>query len=327
MSDQIDSKQFRNALGRFATGVTVVTACDTEDGFVGTTASSFNSVSMDPPLILWSIDKGARSLPAYENAEYFVVNILAADQVSMSNHFARQQTDKFVDIDYNLNERGVPVLPGCSAVFHCKNRFQYEGGDHIIIVGEVEEFNASERNSLLFHGGAYAVSEKHPVTAPAGTQPDPEFRSFADDYLEYLLARSFYQMHQKMASVLKLQELDDLEFRILASLSGLGDCDISTLSHYTVLSESELAQPIQRLQTRGLLDTEPSRIFLTEEGHAKLLPLLAATRSNEAEALGTFSAQEALTLKSSLRRIIDWTSAVPGGIDEQQKSLKVSTTS
>ena len=79
MSDQLDTKQFRNALGRFATGVTVVTARDLGGGFVGTTASSFNSVSMDPPLILWSIDKGARSLPAYKDAEHFVVNVLAAD--------------------------------------------------------------------------------------------------------------------------------------------------------------------------------------------------------------------------------------------------------
>lgn len=323
MTDPMDSKMFRNALGRFATGVTVVTACDVDTGFVGTTASSFNSVSMDPPLILWSIDKGARSLPAYKNAEYFVVNVLAADQVAMSNHFARKQENKFIDIDYNLSQRGIPTLPGCSAVFHCKNRFQYEGGDHIIIVGEVEEFTASERNSLLFHGGAYAVSEKHPVTAPASVESDPNFRSFADDYLEYLLARSFYQMHQKMASVLQQQVLDDREFRILASLSGLEHCDMALLSHYTVLSQRELKQPILCLQERGLLVSEAGQIALTEAGHEKLAPLLAATRSIEAEALGTFSAQEALTLKSALRRIIDWTSAVPAGIDAGQQSLKV----
>jgi len=327
MSDQIDSNQFRNALGRFATGVTVVTASDLNDGFVGTTASSFNSVSMNPPLILWSIDKGARSLAAYQKAEHFVVNVLAADQVGMSNHFARQQEDKFVDIDYELNNRGVPVLPGCSAVFHCKNRFQYEGGDHVIIVGEVEEFTASERNSLLFHGGSYAVSEKHPVTAPAGAEPDPEFRSFADDYLEYLLARSFYQMHQKMAAVLKKQALDDQEFRIMASLSGLGACDMALLSHYTVLSESELEGPVRRLQERDILAADASQISLTDAGHEKLAPLLAATRANEAEALGTFSAQEALTLKSALRRIIAWTSDVPPGIDGQQQSLTVGTVS
>ncbi len=323
MTDQMDGKQFRNALGRFATGVTVVTASDLNEGFVGTTASSFNSVSMDPPLILWSIDKGARSLPAYKNAEYFVVNVLAADQVGMSNHFARQQEDKFVDVDYELNACGIPVLSGCSAVFHCKNRFQYEGGDHIIIVGEVEQFTASERNSLLFHGGSYAVSEKHPVTAPANADSNPEFRSFADDYLEYLLARSYYQMHQKMAAVLEKQALDDQEFRIMASLSGLGACNLSLLCHYTVLSAGELEAPLLKLQERGLLEINNGEILLTEAGHNKLAPLLAATRTNEAEALGSFSAQEALTLKSALRRIIDWTSNADLGVDGQQRSLNV----
>jgi flavin reductase (DIM6/NTAB) family NADH-FMN oxidoreductase RutF/DNA-binding MarR family transcriptional regulator len=327
MSDQMDAKQFRNALGRFATGVTVVTACDPNGGFVGTTASSFNSVSMDPPLILWSIDKGARSLPAYQNAEHFVVNILAADQVGMSNHFARKQADKFVDIDYELNDKGVPVLPGSSAIFHCKNRFQYEGGDHIIIVGEVEEFNASERNALLFHGGAYAVSEKHPVTAPAGADPEPEYRSFADDYLEYLLGRSFYQLHLKMSAVLKQQDLDDLEFRIMASLSGLGSCDEPLLSHYTLVSQAEIRDPVNRLEERGMLSTAGGQISLTDIGHEKLSPLLAATRAKEAEALGTFSAQEALTLKDSLRRIIEWTSNSQPGSDGQQQSLKVGSVS
>ncbi len=326
MPELIDAKAFRNALGRFATGVTVVTARDLEGGFVGTTASSFNSVSIDPPLILWSIDKRARSLPSYQNAEHFVVNVLAADQVSMSNHFARQQDDKFSGINYAMNEWGVPVLPGCSAVFHCRNRFQYEGGDHIIIVGEVEIFFASERKSLLFHGGSYAVSERHPITAPAGADPEPEHRSFADDYLEYLLGRSFYQMHLKMAAVLKRHGLDDQEFRTMASLSGLGRADMRLLSHYTVLSESELSHPVARLQKRGFLSSENGQISLTEVGRAELEPLLAATRANEAEVMGTFSVQEALTLKSLLRRIIDWTSEVPEGTDEQQRSLKIGST-
>ena len=126
-----------------------------------------------------------------------------------------------------------------------------------------------------------------------------------------------------MATVLKRQELDDHEFRILASLSGLGSCDLSLLSHYTVLSETELEQPVRRLQERDLVATDASQISLTDAGYDKLAPLLAATRANEAEALGTFSAQEALTLKSSLRRIIDWTSDVPAGIDEQQQSLTI----
>jgi 3-hydroxy-9,10-secoandrosta-1,3,5(10)-triene-9,17-dione monooxygenase reductase component len=161
---QKSHKLFREALGQFVTGVTVVTACGKDTELVGTTVSSFNSVSMAPPLVLWSIDKTARSLATYTEAEHFVVNVLAADQISLSNHFALRQNDKFAQVRYELNEFGVPVLPDCSAVFHCTKRFQYEGGDHIILVGEVRQFTASKRQPLLFHAGTYAVSEKHPAT-------------------------------------------------------------------------------------------------------------------------------------------------------------------
>lgn len=159
----IDKRQFRNALGQFATGVTIVTAKDLNGGgYVGTTASSFNSVSVEPPLILWSIDKGARALAAYEQAEHFCVNVLAAEQMNLSNHFARQQDNKFDGVDYELNQFGVPMLKGCAARFECKTRHLYEGGDHLIIVGEVLAFDASDRSGLLFHQGSYAVSESHP---------------------------------------------------------------------------------------------------------------------------------------------------------------------
>ena len=94
MESELDRDEYRRALGCFATGVAVVTTRDSDGTRVGLTISSFNSVSMDPPLILWSIDKGARSLPAYEQAEHFVVNVLAADQVQLSNHFARQQENR-----------------------------------------------------------------------------------------------------------------------------------------------------------------------------------------------------------------------------------------
>ena len=160
-----DPRQFRNALGQFATGVTVVTAPDGEGGYVGVTASSFNSVSVDPPLILWSIDNGSRSRQAFEQAEYFAVNILAADQVDLSKHFAGQRDDKFVDVEFKLDDNGVPMLRGCSAWFHCRTRHLYAGGDHTIIVGEVVHFDSRSRDGLLFHQGRYAVSGVHPVDA------------------------------------------------------------------------------------------------------------------------------------------------------------------
>ena len=161
-NNNFDPRQFRNALGSFATGVTIITAKDLNGGFVGTTASSFNTVSMDPPLILWSIDKGARALESYEKAESFCVNVLAADQIELSNRFARQQQDKFSGIDYELGQSGVPVLEGCAASFQCKTHAIYEGGDHLIILGEVVDFTASDRPGLIFHAGSYAVSNEHP---------------------------------------------------------------------------------------------------------------------------------------------------------------------
>ncbi len=302
-----DARQFRTALGQFATGVTVVTAPDGENGYIGTTASSFNSVSMDPPLILWSIDNSARSLPAYEQAEYFVVNVLAADQVGLSNHFARQQEDKFADLDYDLNTHGVPVLRGCSAYFHCKTRYMYEGGDHTIIVGEVLQFEASDRDGLLFHQGRYSVSDAHPVVATAAQPEALAEKSFAANYLHYLVGRCFYQLMAKLDLMLAKQDVSQNEYRVLASFSGLQAADFDTLVHYTLLTPNELLPVLEGMQERALLQKAGDSYSLTEAGQSLLMPLMAMAKSNEADMLGTFSGEQAQQFKHMLKRAIAWT--------------------
>ncbi len=158
-----DSKAFRQALGKFPTGVTVITSLDEQDSPVGVTASSFNSVSMDPPLVLWSIDKSARSESAFSNATHFAVNVLCEAQVETSNRFASRGEDKFSGIDYETNEQGVPMLAGCAARFECKTWAVYDGGDHNIIVGEILEFEqSSDLKPLVFSEGSYAVTGAHP---------------------------------------------------------------------------------------------------------------------------------------------------------------------
>ena len=306
-SFNFDTREFRSALGQFATGVTVVTAPDGERGYIGTTASSFNSVSMDPPLILWSIDNGARSLPAYEKAEHFVVNILAADQVGLSNHFARQQDDKFADLDFDLNAYGVPVLRGCSATFHCKTRYLYEGGDHTIIVGEVLRFDAGDRDGLLFHQGRYSVSDAHPVVAAAAQPEVIDEESFAANYLHYLVGRCFYQLMDKLDLMLEKQDVDQDEYRVLASFSGLQAADFDTLLHYTLLASPKLLQVLEGMQDRDLLQETGDSFSLTEAGQALLMPLMAMAKSNEADMLGTFSGEQAQQLKHMLKRAIAWT--------------------
>ena len=304
---RFDPRAFRTALGQFATGVTVVTAADGQGGFVGTTASSFNSVSMDPPLILWSIDNGARSLPAYEQAAHFVVNVLAADQVQLSNHFARQQEDKFDSVDFELNAQAVPALRGCSAYFHCKTRYLYAGGDHTIIVGEVLQFDASGRDGLLFHQGRYSVSDAHPVVAADADPGTPLEESFAANYLHYLAGRCFHQLIDKLDQMLETQEVSQYEYRVLASFSGLRDADRATLAHYTILTPETLQPVLERLKNRGLLRQSREKFSLTEAGHDLLIPLMAIAKSNEADMLSTFSGEQAQQFKQMLKQAIAWT--------------------
>jgi len=156
-STPFDPRAFRNTLGQFPTGVTVITARNASGDPIGVTASSFNSVSIDPPLILWSVDKITSSADTFEQAEYFAVNVLASSQVDLSNHFASRNDDKFADISFETGVSGVPLLEGCAAQFQCKTWNLYDGGDHTIIVGEVLEYQCDESASpLVFAKGSYA---------------------------------------------------------------------------------------------------------------------------------------------------------------------------
>lgn len=153
---QFTPAEFRTALGMFATGVTIVTARSPEGHFVGLTASSFNSVSQTPPLVLWSLSLKARSLAAFSQGSHYAINILAAEQRHLAERFASQVDDRFEGIRFELGAGGAPVLDGVMAVFECFNRSQYEEGDHTIFVGEVEQCRRREgAQPLIYHGGKF----------------------------------------------------------------------------------------------------------------------------------------------------------------------------
>jgi 3-hydroxy-9,10-secoandrosta-1,3,5(10)-triene-9,17-dione monooxygenase reductase component len=147
--------EFRQALGGFATGVTIITTLGRNGQKVGMTANSFNSVSLDPPLILWSLGRQANCHDDFIAAEYFAVHILASDQQQLSNRFAETGSDRFADLDCSQGLSGIPILPHYSTCFQCKMTQQYDGGDHIIITGEVIEFTDNQLQPLLFHRGNY----------------------------------------------------------------------------------------------------------------------------------------------------------------------------
>ena len=153
--DHNKHRQLRDGLGKFATGVTVVT-CAGPAGLCGITANSFSSVSLDPPLVLWNIAKVSRALTTYIDAPYFAINVLAADQEALSVHFAQTDRPSFEAVAHELSDRGVPLLQETLACFECRTHEIHDCGDHHIIIGEVEKFRFAEGEPLLFYAGRYA---------------------------------------------------------------------------------------------------------------------------------------------------------------------------
>jgi flavin reductase (DIM6/NTAB) family NADH-FMN oxidoreductase RutF len=150
-----DPRDFRNALGTFATGVTIVTTRGRKGEPVGLTVNSFASVSLDPPLVLWSQSLFADTLPIFQEASHFVVNVLAADQVELAKRFAGAHDDRFLNVEHIVPEHGAPVIVGCAAHFECRNEDRHYGGDHIIFIGRVERYAYTRKPTLMFCNGRF----------------------------------------------------------------------------------------------------------------------------------------------------------------------------
>ena len=148
-------KPFRNCLGKFTTGVTVITCADDDGRPYGITVNSFSSVSLSPRLILWNIAKVSNSLDAFLGAEHFAINILARDQEHLSAHFAKSDHSIFDGIEYQRSQHDVPLIPHSLACFECRTYQIHECGDHHIIIGEVERFESRDAEPLVFFGGKY----------------------------------------------------------------------------------------------------------------------------------------------------------------------------
>jgi len=184
---KIDPREFRNALGSFVTGVTIVTTLDETGQPVGLTANSFNSVSLDPPLVLWSLGLNSGSLSAFRNAPYWAVHILAADQQDLSGRFAQRGVDKFAGLDTETGPGGIPLLRDCAARFVCRTAFEYEGGDHAIFVGAVESFTSVPAVPLAYHEGRYARVLTAAPTADIIARAAAEGVSMGEDSIAGLL--------------------------------------------------------------------------------------------------------------------------------------------
>jgi len=215
------TQSFRQALGSFATGVTIVTTLDQDGEPVGVTASSFNSVSLDPPLVLWSVSKSSLSLPAFSANGHFAIHVLSAEQTDLADRFARSQSDKWSGVSWRKGAHGSPLLDDHAAVFECTMRHEYDGGDHIILVGEVTNFEAHDKAPLLFHGGQYSDRR----TRPQGGEINPDSLIAMVEHAGFIAHHSHdpEALEERLKAEFSQEELHDsqrvLKF-LIAQISG-----------------------------------------------------------------------------------------------------------
>ncbi|GGB84677.1 flavin oxidoreductase [Marinobacterium zhoushanense] len=293
----IDAKDFRRALGKFPTGVTVITTTDDRGERIGVTASSFNSVSIEPALVLWSIDKGAYSLQAFTEGRYFTINVLRDDQVEISNRFARRGDDKFAGLEMLEDANGCPRVPGAAAWFACRTWSVYDGGDHFIIVGEVTDYGYEDNvGSLVFHNGRYAVPEVHPGVRDMPTPPVTG--GFLNDYLLYQMHQALSACRESFYPTLTRLGITAEEWRVLSVLADAPDTPVEAIAQQVSQPVASLRETLEWLRDKGLIEVDSG---LSESGRTLIDRVRSLAIEHEQQVLGRLSASQRDVLKECLR--------------------------
>lgn len=311
MTADFDPREFRRALGAFATGVTIITTRAPDGAPLGLTVNSFNSVSLNPPLVLWSLENKALSLPVFRETPHWAVHVLAADQDELSARFARRGGDKFSGLALEEGVGGIPLLTGCTARFQCRNAFQYEGGDHVIFVGEVQRFDRTEAPPLVFHGGRYAHATRR---EPGEGKPRRAYMagSFSEDFLGYLLGRGHFQFFGHLRALLASEQLGDEDFYLLSTLTLKPVMTLPELARSLEgIFDGDTVAVLDAMLRRGLVAEAPvvaeahaPEYTLTEPGKTAALRVISAAKALESEVITRLGAADAQVLKSLLNRLL-----------------------
>jgi 3-hydroxy-9,10-secoandrosta-1,3,5(10)-triene-9,17-dione monooxygenase reductase component len=308
MRNNFDPHGFRQALGAFTTGVTIVTTVDTAGGDVGVTANSFNSVSLDPPMVLWSLSRTSTNMAAFLAAQHFAVHVLASDQDALAARFSQKGVDRFAGLHPERGIDGIPVLDGCAARFECRVAFRHEGGDHVIFVGEVLNFEHWEREPLVYKRGrfALAVGRASAASPPRAAAHPAAPGAFGEDFLVYLLGRAYYQLYQRIRPEITRRELDDAEYfalSLLAVQDGLTPQQLDAMLAYTGSRITE--RVAQRLETLGLVSRDIAQcLSLTEAGRRNVVELLAVAQAASEDAEKALDPSESRVLRQLLTSVI-----------------------
>lgn len=302
----LNQRAFRRALGNFATGVTIITARSPEGVNVGVTASSFNSLSMDPPLVLWSSIKESPSCAIFESASHFAVNILASDQLDMSNHFARQQEDKFAGVEWEEGIGGVPIFSGCAGRFQCETYDKVDGGDHWIFIGKVIAFDDFGSPPLCFHQGSYSMIFSHPGSTPKADEGAVNGTSGGrmgnhGFFLMLQAVRAYQDRYQPKLETLGLSLVESRTLLVMNDLSGL---NAEQLGVHVNSPLQEIDEALANLSVRGMVAASGDGYTLTDDGQTKANQCWDLADAHAVETFKNFSDEKVDNFKDVLREVI-----------------------
>ncbi len=312
-----DKAGFRAALGRFATGITIVTAQPNDGAPVGLTVNSFNSVSLDPPLVLWSLNRQAQSLPIFSHVGHFGVSILSAHQMDLSQRFASPVEDRFTGVDVFTSVTGAPLIQNSTAWFDCECRHYYEGGDHLIFVGEVLAFGVSDLPALLYEGGKYKVTNPHSSLTeavsrgPGLEQSVAQSSHHSNEDLSYLLAKVSKWVSGGLSDDLKQNGLSLTDWRILSCLLRYRETTVGELAQVALSPQPTVTKAVDRLCDQNLVqrdtDTNDRRrasVSLTKQGRSLAEHLATAANNYETARLSACNSNDVAALRSALAGVI-----------------------
>lgn len=301
---QTDARSFRKCLGQFATGVTVITT-EVDGQKYGVTANSFASVSIDPPLVLWSIGKSSRSFDAFQAADAFAIHILASNQVDISQNFSSSKSDKFEGIDAETGVAGSPLLSGAIGVIQCETHERIEAGDHVILIGRVVGLSQQPGDPLVFAQGRYGLAVDHPdfkefTGKPQSIDAPPE--SAAPFFR--LLFNAFYVMSDLFDDHRRAESLSTVELRVLVGVTdtpGLGFRELVERMH---LASRETNDAVADMIEKGFIEKDGSDgLRATPAGIEKRKAMQDRVSRFEATILANIADEDVAACRRVLSRI------------------------
>ena len=303
----IDQRELRQAFGKYTTGVTIVTA-DVNGKKVGMTANSFSSLSLDPPLVMWSVRRSSTNFDDFLAASYFAVNVLSESQIEISQRFAKSSPDKYAGVTHATGVGGSPVFEDAAAIFECRTEAFHDGGDHVIMVGRVMKVVRTDQSPLAFADGRYSALMEHPAmrASTSEQQPNGWTQDTMRQFVSVLLLRAYNRMSEELAELRDKEDLSTNESRVLNVAATYPAQTLAQSMPLLYLSDLAAEDALQRLVAKGFLKLDGDRrVVVTEAGREKAQRVMAGMAQLDARVLQNVPAEQADWLRRILVDIID----------------------